>query len=64
MTEPTRDESYCDVGRHQQCSGYTEDDIDTETCLCNCHDPDCLPSPDEGNLPVPRGPWNTSSGAA
>lgn len=36
--EPTRDQSYCDVARHLQCSGYTEDENDAETCLCNCHD--------------------------
>lgn len=37
--EPTPDQSYCDVGRHQACSGYTEDEFDTETCMCPCHDP-------------------------
>lgn len=36
--EPTPDQSYCDVGRHQQCSGYTEDEADPESCLCSCHD--------------------------
>jgi len=36
--EPTRDQSYCDVGDHIHCSGYTEDDFDTETCFCDCHD--------------------------
>lgn len=36
--EPTLDQSYCDVGRHLQCSGYTEDEADPESCLCTCHD--------------------------
>lgn len=40
MTQPTRDESYCDVGDHQRCSGYTEDERDPETCMCACHDAD------------------------
>lgn len=35
---PTRDQSYCDIGRHQQCSGYTEDEADPETCVCTCHE--------------------------
>ena len=37
MREPTSDQSYCDVGRHQECSGYTEDEADPETCMCLCH---------------------------
>lgn len=40
MSEPTRDQSYCDLGRHLACSGYTEDEGDPETCLCFCHDPE------------------------
>lgn len=38
--EISRDQSYCDIGMHQQCSGYTEDDMDAETCMCSCHDLD------------------------
>lgn len=38
MDEPSKDQSYCDVGQHQACSGYTEDEWDAETCMCNCHD--------------------------
>ena len=34
---PMLDESYCDVYRHQACSGYTEDEFDPETCMCDCH---------------------------
>jgi hypothetical protein len=68
--EPTPDQSYCDVGDHIHCSGYTEDDFDTETCFCSCHDepaypgdvsPDELPSPDGGDLPIPMGPWGFST---
>lgn len=36
---PTPDQSFCDVALHQQCSGYTEDEGDPETCMCSCHDP-------------------------
>lgn len=35
---PTKDQSWCDLYRHQQCSGYTEDEADAETCMCECHD--------------------------
>lgn len=35
---PTPDQSFCDVGLHQQCSGYTEDEGDPEPCMCSCHD--------------------------
>ena len=42
MARPTPDQSYCDVGLHQQCSGYTEDEADPETCTCNCHDEEFL----------------------
>lgn len=35
---PTPDQTYCDVGRHQQCTGYTEDEADPESCMCPCHD--------------------------
>lgn len=35
---PTPDQSYCDLDMHQQCSGYTEDESDAETCMCSCHD--------------------------
>ena len=38
LPEPTPDQSYCDVGLHQMCSGYTEDENDPETCFCECHD--------------------------
>lgn len=41
MTEgrvPSSDQSYCEVGRHLACSGYTEDEQDPEGCLCDCHD--------------------------
>jgi hypothetical protein len=33
----SRDESWCDVGQHQACPGYTQDESDPETCLCECH---------------------------
>lgn len=36
--EPTPDQTYCDLGDHQHCGGYTEDESDPETCMCNCHD--------------------------
>lgn len=37
--EPTADQSWCDLGRHAPvCSGYTEDEADPETCMCECHD--------------------------
>lgn len=39
MREPTPDESLCDTGNHQQCSGYTEDESDPESCFCDCHNP-------------------------
>lgn len=36
---PTADQSYCDVGLHAPvCSGYTEDEMDAESCTCECHD--------------------------
>lgn len=38
MSEPTPDQSHCDVDDHQHCSGYTEDESDPETCMCECHD--------------------------
>ena len=38
--EPTKDQSYCDVGQHGRCSGHTEDELDPETCFCSCHDPE------------------------
>ena len=38
MREPTKDQSYCDVEQCDRCSGYTEDESDTETCYCNCHE--------------------------
>lgn len=38
LSQPTLDQSYCDLNRHQGCSGYTEDESDPETCMCNCHD--------------------------
>lgn len=38
MTEPTLDQSYCEVGQHQFCSGYTIDELDPESCFCSCHD--------------------------
>ena len=34
----TRDQSYCEVGCHQNCSGFTEDEGDPESCMCECHD--------------------------
>jgi hypothetical protein len=37
---PTKDQSYCDIGQHDRCSGYTEDEMDAESCMCNCHDED------------------------
>ena len=46
-TEPTPDQSYCDLGMHQQCSGYTEDESDPETCMCPCHDPNPDPRQSE-----------------
>lgn len=36
--ETTSDQSYCEVGRHQACGGYTEDESDPESCMCDCHD--------------------------
>lgn len=37
--EPSKDQSYCDVGQHAPvCSGYTEDEADPESCFCTCHD--------------------------
>lgn len=42
---PTKDQSYCDLLRHQQCSGYTEDEADPETCMCDCHG---TPAPEGG----------------
>jgi hypothetical protein len=38
VVEPTPDQTYCDLDMHQQCSGYTEDESDPETCMCSCHD--------------------------
>lgn len=35
--DPTPDQSYCDVARHAACSGYTEDEADPESCMCECH---------------------------
>lgn len=37
-TEPTKDQSHCDLEQHDYCTGYTEDESDPETCTCNCHD--------------------------
>lgn len=38
---PTPDQSYCNVGLHGPiCSGFTEDEGDPETCMCECHDED------------------------
>lgn len=34
---PTLDQSYCDLSMHEHCSGYTEDESDPETCMCDCH---------------------------
>ena len=31
------DQSFCDVNDCQRCSGYTEDEADPETCMCECH---------------------------
>lgn len=38
MSEPTKDQSYCDVGGHFNCGGVTNDEADPEPCMCNCHD--------------------------
>lgn len=39
LREPTPDQSHCDIGQHAPiCTGYTEDENDTETCMCACHD--------------------------
>lgn len=38
MKGPTPDESHCDLGHHDFCTGYTEDEADPETCMCECHD--------------------------
>lgn len=35
---PTADQTYCDFQMHLQCSGYTEDESDPESCMCDCHD--------------------------
>lgn len=37
---PTKDQSYCQVGDCQGCSGLTEDEADPETCMCSCHSPE------------------------
>lgn len=36
--EPSPDQSHCDLDQHEECSGYTEDEGDPETCFCPCHD--------------------------
>lgn len=38
LRETTKDQSFCDVGQHWRCSGYTEDESDPESCVCDCHD--------------------------
>ena len=40
MIAPTRDQTWCEVGEHDNCSGYTEDESDPESCYCSCHDGD------------------------
>jgi hypothetical protein len=38
VSEPTGDQSWCDVGRHQSCDGWCLNHRDPELCGCPCHD--------------------------
>ena len=36
--KPARDQSYCETGWHDLCTGYTDDEFDPESCICDCHE--------------------------